>query len=814
MAAPLVLPPAARHLSALALLLVLASCREGVAPRTVATDTVTLTPAPRPGTLSAGDQFTCGITSAGVGYCWGTGIANGSGLASSPVPVPIAGGLAFARIAVEGGRGVGMGTRACALTTDGAAYCSLLGSGSNGAVPLAGGHVFVDLAFGFGDYACGITREGEAYCWGEDDLGELGDGGGGGYQTAPVRIPGSDYVAVTAGEGHACALTAAGAAYCWGVVGLLGNGQPIQLPPFTLSPPVAVSGGLRFARISAGVDHTCALTLTGDAYCWGGGLGSQLGNRSTSDSYVPVRVTAAGGPFVDITAAAWYTCALTVAGAAFCWGYNWMAQLGNGSVSVNPVATASAVAGGVRFRFLAAGATHACGVGADGSAYCWGSRGQGELGNDAPNYRRLPSAVAGALTLRSISAGGEHTCAVASDGRAYCWGSNCAVYRGCWPGDQASGAQGGILGTGSTSGPTTCEWLSPCAWQPVRVAAPEALQSVASGYAHACAVAGSGHVYCWGAGSAGQLGNGLTSLASRPQLLVAPAITAVAAGDAHTCALAADSTAVCWGSNVAGQLGIGAATNGSTTPVPISGGLRFRALAAGGMQTCALTSAGELYCWGSDQLGQLAGASLDHCVIPADAEGSAYTIPCSLAPRRVAAPTTFRSVALGSRHTCAVASDGAALCWGASSAGQLGAPSSDQCQDRYSWKYGPVPCSRTPLQVVGAPPLATVSAGYQHSCGLTSAGALYCWGTLPSLGPAAVLLAAPSLATLTSGSSHACGLTAAGTAYCWGDSDMGQTGDMAPYQTAPAPVSGGLRFWQDTAAAAALAGRAAQTARR
>jgi alpha-tubulin suppressor-like RCC1 family protein len=194
----------------------------------------------------------------------------------------------------------------CGLTSAGAAYCwgsnlsGQLGDGSTmgSVIPLAisGGLTFSGLAAGR-LHTCGITSAGAAYCWGDNGTGQLGDGEGGPFMQSsiPVAVSGAlSFSALAPGSLHTCGLTSAGAAYCWGANG---SGQLGIGSTSNSSVPVAVSGGLDFSALASGSHHTCGVTSAG-VYCWGRNEFGQLGNGTTENSTVPVAVSLPQGATV------------------------------------------------------------------------------------------------------------------------------------------------------------------------------------------------------------------------------------------------------------------------------------------------------------------------------------------------------------------------------------------------------------------------------------------------------------------------------------------------------------------------------------
>jgi hypothetical protein len=198
---------------------------------------------------------------------------------------------------------------------------------------------------------------------------------------------------------------------------------------------------------------------------------------------------------------------------------------------------------------------------------------------------------------------------------------------------------------------------------------------------------------------------GVSALAQPAAVAVNPLFGAgwavqVDAGERHTCALTVDGGVKCWGGNSYGQLGDGT-TTGRLTPVAVAG-LRngVQAIAAGAFHTCALTTSGEVKCWGQNDDGQLGDGTTQGRLAPVDVGGLGDGV---------------RAIATGSYHTCAVTETGGVKCWGENGSGQLG---DGTTQERL-----------TPVDVVGlVSGIRAISAGSGHTCALPESGGAKCWG--------------------------------------------------------------------------------------
>jgi alpha-tubulin suppressor-like RCC1 family protein len=328
--------------------------------------------------------------------------------------------------------------------------------------------------------------------------------------------PTEGYGLIVAGADHHCALTVDGEARCWGWgdYGQLGIGQIADH-----TRPVVVSGGYTFGSMTAGYYHTCGLQASGQALCWGGNEEGAVGDGTTTDRLVPVPL-AGGTTFHSIVAGGFHTCSLEPAGGAWCWGENEDGRLGDGTTQDRLVPTV--VTGGHSFTQLALGGYHTCGLKEDGSAWCWGWNEEGQLGDGTTTDRSTPTPVTGGHSFVDIAAGDEHTCGLTAAGAVWCWGDNFWYQFGDGTDDS-----------------------SPV---PVATTGGHQFQQITAGTQHTCGLDSEGNAWCWGRGGAGRLGDGSTS--------------------------------------------------NRTVPTPVSGGLTFHQIAAGDWNTCAITPEGVAWCWG------------------------------------------------------------------------------------------------------------------------------------------------------------------------------------------------------------------------
>jgi alpha-tubulin suppressor-like RCC1 family protein len=368
----------------------------------------------------------------------------------------------------------------------------------------------------------------------------------------PVTVSGSrQYARISAGFFHSCAVTTSGEAWCWGSneYRQLGTSSaPPLCESFSCSrTPLRVAGALAWSDIAAGVTSTCALTTAGRAYCWGGGyagIQTLLGDSATASSATPVRVQT-DSTFVAISVGGAHSCALTAGGTAMCWGENQFGQLGNGA-SVSTVAP-TVVSSTLRFTSISASNSTTCAVAVDGVGYCWGSNRWGQLGVGEVPYNsfglaeRRPREISGDRRWLQIAAGFEHTCGVTMAGAALCWGQN---------------ENAGQLGDST--------WISHRG-MPTPVVGGRTFDGIAAGAVGTCAHTPGNELYCWGSNYFGGLGNGRTASGgvNHPVKNIGGAFRGGGAarlhsaglGSSHGCAIKTDGSASCWGDAFYGQTG-------------------------------------------------------------------------------------------------------------------------------------------------------------------------------------------------------------------------------------------------------------------
>ena len=468
-----------------------------------------------------------------------------------------------------------------------------------------------------------------------------------------------------------------------GCGGSSNNNQKANSSNNSNQPPVLEK---RVSKISAGWYHTCAVVAKGNTTnvkCWGDNSYGELGDGTTTNSTTPVTVIKENGTplsdIKDISASRYYTCALTNSGNVWCWGYNEGGKLGDGKLdktlggtlnqylqqfipfddekqSLYPVKvlTDKNIALNSVFQ-ISAGSWHSCALLKNKTVKCWGQNFDGALGigldpnsfnynnaqNDINEFKKLfwPYAInvvesnnsqTPLSNVKQIAAGSsDHTCALLNDGKVRCWAWN--------------GGSEGQLGIDDLN---TTFAVAPADYVKDENGVLSNVKEISAGGDFTCALLNSGKVKCWGWNSKGQIGDKTTNNASHAvavkdgngnDLVNVKAIFSERGN--HTCALKHNEEMVCWGDNTHGQLGIGSSgkyvnyaikvntsnIEGNITSIAVGGGgrdpLSNAIVQYNGDHTCVLTDKGKVYCWGSNNKGQLGDGTTEDKNLPVEVEG-------------------------------------------------------------------------------------------------------------------------------------------------------------------------------------------------
>lgn len=364
-------------------------------------------------------------------------------------------------------------------------------------------------------------------------------------------------------------------------------------------------------------------------------------------------------------------------------------------------------------RNLSAGYMQTCSINTLSNLYCWGWNGTGALGDGSVITRSSPTAVnttgvLSGLKIKAVSAGFYHTCVIASDDNAYCWGQN---------------------GFGELGNNTTADSLIPVAVNRTGLLNGLKIKSITAGYRYTCAIASDNNAYCWGYNASGQLGNNtntvnpnaLPVMVDRNGVLSGLTVKSISAGYNHVCVVASNNKAYCWGDNSYGAIGNNGSGSISVIPTTVDmngelAGMTIISVVAGGRYTCAIASNNKAYCWGREQYGVLGNGELNN---------TNQLNPTAVISDGVLNNLTIKYISVVSNdssqnHTCAIASNNKAYCWGFNGSGELG--------------DNTITNSAVPIEVNSAGVLNGISLksievnGQGGTCALGANSRVYCWG--------------------------------------------------------------------------------------
>lgn len=534
-----------------------------------------------------------------------------------------------------------------------------------------------------------------------------------------------------------------------------------------------------------------------------------------------------------------HVCAITSANKLFCWGQNFHGQIGQGDLynthkipmAVDASSNYTLVSGasistcgitstgvlkcwgrntsaptivdsGITYKSIAAGPDYNCGITTSDQLKCWGDNSYGQLGLNNTTAQPTPVVVNNGTTYKSISVarGGWTTCAITSSDALQCWGFN--YY--------------GQVGNGNTS-----DTLAPVVIDPGTN-----YKKVSTGYYITCALTVANKLKCWGTG---YLGNGAySSNLSNPTAIDVNTDYSDVSVYSHICGLTMSNLIKCWGDNSEGELGTGNFTE-AKSPTALLSAETFTSVTTGNKFTCGLKLNGSVLCWGKNASGQfgygnaysnrvptkvyftdtVAEISVGESVLclidssqklkchsitqPTDSTYLGNGVPSvnKRTPVRVDPLTSYSLISTNAGTSCGITSSGALRCWGANYNGQLGT--------------GTTQLEAQPVTVDSGISYIKVSNAAFHTCGITTSGVLKCWGqntfgkvgdgtTIDKLFPT-IIDSGVTYKEVHAYQNHTCGITSMDELKCWGRNNSGQLGDSSNIdKNVPTPINAGVFY--------------------
>lgn len=707
--------------------------------------------------LSMARGHQCAIMEDSSLRCWGTNMyrqidGTVSDFKASPFVITIAG--------VTGYRSISTGEyHTCTVTLDNRLFCwgdsadGQAGGGVTGSqqTPLHVDNTTTYLTVSSGDYhSCAITTDNKLKCWGKNDYGQLG------LNDTTRRLSPTDvdnansYKFVHAGSRSTCAIRSDDKLFCWGsnVNYQLGDGSATSK-----SVPTAIDAAESYKSVSIGSKHACGITLTNNLKCWGTNNYGQVGDNGVTTRSTPVAVTSAEtyktvavNDDGNIATARGFTCAITSNDVLQCWGVNSLIQLGNGTSNIQYVPAASDA--GTAYAAIQVTGARACGITLAGAFKCWGNL----LGDNSPqnaysygsgNNRHIyAEKMTKALewTFDTLSVFGadaidDHysgTCGLSSN-KLYCWGSMrstegpfgdgsqtdarrpapvmidpgtnysyihskrthdfCAItstgQMKCW-GINSSGELGEAGAIGAT------------VYSPTVADTTDTYTKVVSYYNATCGITTTGVLKCAGYNNNGRLGLGDTN--SRTSFTVVDSgvsYSDIELGMSHACGRTTTGVIKCWGSNSHGQIAKPSGTSSSYLPEEVDSGVTYTKISTGPYNSCGITSANKLKCWGSNFNGLLGDST----------STNRYT------PTAIDSTADYTDISMASGHTCGITAS-KIKCWGNATFSGLYMP-------HYTGSHS---LFMVPLAVDGANTYTKVWAANSSTCAKATSGEVRCVG--------------------------------------------------------------------------------------
>jgi alpha-tubulin suppressor-like RCC1 family protein len=671
------------------------------------------------------------------------------------------------------------------------------------------GNSFASLVNG-SKHSIALDATGALYAWGDNTLGQLGDGTTVGKSTA-VKIGSSSWSAIGTANNTSIAVTTTGLLYAWGdnTFYAVGDGTSVNR-----SSPVQISGiqigvgAASWKMLSVGNNHSAGIRADNTLWTWGLNGGGQLGDGSYTNKSSPVQIGTSAWNYVS--AGESQTMAIRSDGALFSWGGNISGQLGDPSLATggfnrnSPVQIAADKSWTIVSTSRMANAYLTMGITTTGALWTWGQNNNGSLGDGTTVSKSSPVQI-GTSSWSFVSAGYVAT-AITTSGALFTWGYNntggigdgttvnksspVQIGTSSWSFVSSGGASlttmgittsgalfawgfggSGILGDGTTVGKSSPVQIGSSSWTKVSV-----------GYGSVLAITTTGALFGWGQNGSGQIGDNTTVGKSSPVQVGSSSWSYVASAGGNNGmypfvgGINSSSNLYMWGSNGfslnTGFLGDNTTTNKSTpvvintTGAPGATDTSFAAVLSSGLGNIAyaVSTTGFLYGWG-DRSTNAVPSDLTTRTPIGFLFGSNSTNPPGFGIQ-----TSWKSVARGESHVAAITSTGDLYCWGQNGSGQIGSNDVGVTANKFS-----------PTKI-GSSSWSVVSAGGSHTMGITITGALFAWGNngFGNLGDnttvnksSPVQIGSSSWSAVSAGRYYTLGITTSGNLYAWGSNNSG-----------------------------------------
>jgi alpha-tubulin suppressor-like RCC1 family protein len=617
---------------------------------------------------------------------------------------------------------VAAGNFTCGLSA-GAVYCwgsNVLGALGDGTFLPHARPVQVGTATDWTDVdarflkACGLRSDHSIWCWGWGEDGMLGDGMKL-TENAPTMVvsdkPGVGWKALSVGKWQVCGIHDDGSLACWGLDRITSTVRGV---------PVAVDTNTDWTAVAAG-SVNCGLRNTsgGNLYCWGRGLYGDLGLGPTVNQATPARVGT--DTWQKVSMGYENGCAIRTDGTLWCWGNN--IQISDLQYGTAPMEVDTHT----DWTDISASIDTIAGVRGTAGAFMWGNNQFGQAGLPTLGTYMYPTQLGGSISgWTSVRAGNTHTCGVANN-HGYCWGT----------------INDGNLGNG----------VSVAYYVPTRIGTET--YSEVSLFGIKCAITTMGALECWGDSSASGVGFGNIDAVWAPTRLGTDTWSTIASGLSNgspvTCGVHGGNLS-CWGDNTTGELGIGSLASPQLAPAAVTGSVSGWTSVSASDHTCAITTAGALYCWGSNATGESGTGTAS--ATPTTAPGSPIT------GQWLAVAASTANNGAGASMTCAIRGDHTLWCWGI-------------------YDYPNMTEHDAPTQVGTDSDWATIATTGYETCGVKLGGELFCWGLYLGDGtqntsPTPVRVGTDSDWKSVSTAAELCAIKTTGTLWCWGN-EFGST---------------------------------------